>query len=495
MTRYNLWLKAVSVITILAFMFSQIAWTQESLIGPAPIQEEDNRSGMLSPEELMDAQNRAEMLIASKDELGSSQDLLNALSARVSDDLYIEYKGKDVYGISSPGLFAIDAVKFDKELERIFSVPFSFEEGDSPLEEDSYIRLSLPDGTSHLYAYSPLSDGFLSQEKLVETVTADNTMVAYANGLVDTILKADGDISRYTYVFDEAKSLAGIVQAKSDATRVFDADGNLEYLYVGTTEGYTEICYEDGAPRVLTKPNGTSYLYTYEENNGSIDTYITLLRYVNEDGSVVDFEDEEPVQGAPEADTNTALRVIQGPDGVIKEVKDLEGSTFFYDDKGTITGSLDADGKETSYDYEYDPETGDLMKTTIVSGAVTIEYGTDGNIDRAYVGEGEERMMVEFGSGKVKKVVSNENILFYTYREDPDTGEEITCVNAYAAHVKTKYDDSGRLSELMFPDGTSILYSRDETGLITRSEVYRNDVLIEVFDYSYISDLTVVKDT
>ena len=59
MTRYNLWFKTVSIVTIWAFLFLQIAWAQDtSPIGLAPIREEDNRHRIIfEPEFIVKREN------------------------------------------------------------------------------------------------------------------------------------------------------------------------------------------------------------------------------------------------------------------------------------------------------------------------------------------------------------------------------------------------------------------------------------------------------
>ncbi|MCP3996345.1 MAG: hypothetical protein GY722_14995 [bacterium] len=294
-----------------------------------------------------------------------------------------------------------------------------------------------------------------------------------SNDLVSVTLP--GELSS-SNILDDLGRLVGIVDANG-VTSSFDLDANgrvLRAVHAGRETLYSRDA--NGNVLSMTAPGGQTTSLVYDALNRIVGVT---------------------------ASNGTAVQTTYGPTGLVTSRTGPLGRTvnLNYDPIGRMTAVADAAGNTTSYVYD---QLGFLTARTDAGGRSTrMEYDKAGRVTKRILADGKfETMEYDQGGGLVARTdfagrrvdlrygpygpvlersSENDGAILYAYT----ASGKIASVVDHRGTTSYAYDEPGRLSELIYPDGRSLSYGYDGTGRVTRMTVHIGG---QEFETSYAYD-------
>ncbi len=289
--------KIISIALVFTLLNQQILFAADYSYG-IPVENEKNRSGFMSVDELDKAQRRQEELIA---RLQASLD--SKLSGGVGDESEWTLQRKS--GTSSEGQdSAVTPSAQDQTVPLEVSqaeITVTTAAGDHIAYSGGAIaRIEQPNGTIiEDVVLTPTGElerglirfvdgGVLTIEggRACSYLGPDGTATHYRqDGLVDSEVTPDGLVSYYSYLFDDAGSIARTTITRPEEIIEYDESGRLSKV---TKLDGTEIGYENGIISQMTKGDGSKYVFGRILNGPDIE--VKIVTYFNNSGYRVDFD-------------------------------------------------------------------------------------------------------------------------------------------------------------------------------------------------------------
>jgi len=386
------------------------------------------------------------------------------LAIRGNDEVLHENGSDRLIDVDSLELFEPQQVRFTTRDGRVFDL--DLDAGVTALEDLSGNRLEItPAGIHHSsgrgIAFERDPEGRIRR---VSDPLGEDLVYAYdAGGDLASVTDRDGHTTRYTY---DSHLLVGIEDplGRQAARNEYDAEGRL-VRHVDAAGKVTELEHDvDGRREVVTDREGRSRILEYDERGN-------VVRETDEEGHLTTrtFDARGNLLSETDALGNTTARTydaanlpatVTDPEGHtttygydaharVTSVTDPRGNrwTAAYDAAGNRTATTDPLGNVTTFEHD---GSGNLIEVTDAEGGVTrYEYDAAGNEVREIdpLGNAIERGFDEAGR-QVSQTLT---------RTLPDGAQE-SLVFTFG------YDNTGRLTERVDPDGATRRQVYDANG-------------------------------
>ncbi len=281
--------------------------------------------------------------------------------------------------------------------------------------------------------------------------TPEVNLTYNSHGQIETVTDPNGNVTRYEYYADtgylwKVRRDPNGLNATYLAT--YDDVGNIETIR--DPLGNTTTFEYDALDRLTktTAPSPKSYQTKYEyDGNGNL---TRLLRQLNPEAT--DWQTYEY------AYTNlNELHTITDPLDYV--------TTLSYDNNGNLHSVVDADTKETVYEYD---ERDLLWKTTDAEGGVT-EYGYDPNGNLATIEDAKTHVTSYLSDDFDRQIkITYADTKFDTLTYDKNSNLTSRSTNgASSTLIEYGYDALDRLTSKTFPLGPNTTYGYDVGSRLT----------------------------
>ncbi len=312
--------------------------------------------------------------------------------------------------------------------------------------------------------------------------TGDFLSFTYDGDRIVAATASDGRTVDYSY--DDTGLLVGVVAPRHERQYEYDPFGLLTQATDGTGVVLHVTTYDD-AGRVVEQqlPHGevTTFLYddvartttvtdvaTGEESVYTFDAQARLESITDPNGetSIAAWD----ADGQPLSTTNRTGHTISNQrddDGRLLSVTDATRgtTTFAYDDAGRVVEVLEPNGARTTMSYDGD----ERFPSSVVDplGATTEYDVVDGLVTRHRDADGVETTY-EFDDRRLLTSMTNGLGHTWTYTYD-DAGRLATEVSPLGNVWTWEHDDAGRLVRSISPDGAEMSYVYDAEGRLVSS--------------------------
>ncbi len=302
--RRNLLFRVVAITVTVTFFWQQLVWATGEPYGQ-PINNDENRSGFLTAEELAQAQARQEEFIAYLQavEDGGAIPTENLLSVTTEAGDILHYSGDTLKYIERPDGSILDTVGLDAAGELL----------------NSTVR------------YSDGSILIIENGKNKSFARPDGTVIHYnTDGLIEEEVLSDGLVLNYSYEKDASGNVTKTTVTSGRTVSEYDAGGTLTKV---TKSDGTILEYADGIPTKITKADGSFYAFARTDStapDGSAEIKVRLSQYGDASGTIYNYEGD------------TVISVTLS-----------DGTIYNYED-GLITNRAYSDLTVATYIREYD---------------------------------------------------------------------------------------------------------------------------------------------
>ncbi len=351
---------------------------------------------------------------------------------------------------------------------------------------------------------------YTSDFKLKEAVEYNGTVLNFTNGLVNRVTGEDGTVSDYSYLMSNLDNVATIAVDRDGIKRIYDNLGNIKSL---STDGTTNIIYENNAVKEIRKSDGTLIENATFDSEGNIvsakvtkpdgviaiysegvltelhqpdgvksyyDAGGNLQKYINQKGIVYDYS--TITEGG---ETFTVAEVLD-----LSTVEDPEEIIYKrYNSNKKLIQERRKNGEIINYTYD--------SNGTVVNDDKTITtYDANNNITRQEIlGTTEDPLSTisEYEYGRIRHVYKGTELIYnYTYEFD-DAGKEITVIEDVKTGDIKRYKDE-LLVSVTDKDNLVTAYEYNADKKISKSTVTRSGKLIGQYTYTYDGDFTTIED-
>jgi len=317
-----------------------------------------------------------------------------------------------------------------------------------------------------------------------------------ATGRSEVVASPNGTSLRSTY--DVTGKLVGLSDSLGNRiTYTYDSEGNRvsELTYGATGELGRSIQYQyDGLNRLWRTiyPDGTEYEeYGYDavgnrtsvrNTAGAITSYLydslNRLKEVVEPGEVrtrYAYDQGDNLISVTDAEGHVTSYTYDDAGRVIETLSPDTGRTrYTYDDAGNLSSRTDARGITVLYGYDF------LNRLTLV------DYPTDSDVIYTY-DEGPN------GMGRLTEMADGSGSSRYSYDALGNLIREEKRVLGATYATEYRYDPSGILTAMTYPDGIRVEYELDSGGRVGRVRATRDGVtktLADEISYAPFGPLT-----
>ncbi len=341
-------------------------------------------------------------------------------------------------------------------------------------EYDAVDRLTLirdPDGLS-------MQQLFNAEGKVIRQVGRDGkvTEIGYSPNNDLVAVTSPGGLSSRN-ILDDLGRVVGTVDALGE-TSTFELDANGRLIRAVHSPGRETVYSRDANGNVLSmtgRPGGQSTSIEYDALN-------RIVGVTASDGSRVQMTYSST--GLVTSQTDPLGRTnhfAYDPLGRLTAVTDALGNitSYVYDELGSVSLRTDASGRSTRIEYD---KSGRVTKQILVDGKFeTMEYDEGGNLT-AHTDFMDRRETFRYGPyGPVlERTSENDGPVLYSYTP---SGRRASVVD-HRGTTSYVYDEPGRLSELVHPDGRRLSYGYDGAGRLIRMTVHIDQQLLET-SYAY----------
>ncbi|TAL70500.1 MAG: hypothetical protein EPN82_02500 [Bacteroidetes bacterium] len=326
-----------------------------------------------------------------------------------------------------------------------------------------------------------------SMNRLIKVTKPNNIILQYnydANG--NKTWESDGNGNITTYNYDANNNLISVNQPLGKTTqfqydslnlktKMIDANGNI-FIYKNDENGKLK---EENPPqgRIIkygydanenmiwkTTPEGDSSIYTYDSTN-------LLIREINPNGDTTKYIYDQ--RGRKIASYNCCGGSY---------------TQYSYDGNGNTISKIDALGRQTTYQYDYNNK---LIKTILPSGGYELNtYDKNGNLTYKQDIQGKITQYIYDANNKVKSIIDFQNRV-YNYLYD-NNFNQIAVIDPLNDTTKFVYDGLNRLTSTINPLGYSDSTVYDK--LNNKLEYRDNKGNPIQYTYDSLSQLTSVTD-
>lgn len=294
-------------------------------------------------------------------------------------------------------------------------------------------------GVAQLRGFTYDADG-----RLLSSTEPDGAVTSYGyDELGRVILVSDADGSTLNIDRDalggetnrSIMSIAGVVAYSR--TSINDELGR-RIKSVGNN-GQAEVTSYDAKGRVSSRKSTSGHITTYE-----YDAFDKLKKVTQPSGATTQFSYDSKGNLVTVTDPkgNVTSYVYDGFGDLIQQASPDTGITVYeYDAAGNRTKTTRSDGTVTTYSYDL---LGRLIGTQAGSSVVAYTYDT-----------------CQYGVGHLCVVSDGSGTTTYSYTQDGQLAGQSSTIAGATYNVAWQYDVRGRVSKILYGDGTAILYSYD----------------------------------
>ncbi|KZX21404.1 DUF6531 domain-containing protein [Rathayibacter tanaceti] len=274
------------------------------------------------------------------------------------------------------------------------------------------------------------------------------TRFAYLPGRITVASDEDGARSN-SWIADKRGRLVGVLDPEGRRQSMsFDGHGNL----VSATErdGSTTVhAYDERGRRIRSvTPSGADITVGWDEHD-------RVTTVVAESGAVTRYEYAEESDRNPSliVDPEDGRTFLTWIDGLLTEIVDPVGVRlrFSYDEHGDLVATTDADGGSARLERD---EAGRVVAAITPSGAVTrFRYDAAGRLVSTRDALG-ATWRYEYDAGG-RRVAVVDPLGERTTVEHGEHGAPVATIDPLGRSVTRVFDDLGRVSETILPDGSS----------------------------------------
>lgn len=307
------------------------------------------------------------------------------------------------------------------------------------------------------------------------TGAAATTTLEYDDhGQVTKITRPDTTWLAYTY--NDARRLTEIADKLGDKlTYTYDLMGNItqtQRKFAGGTLSYTLAQTYDELGRVLSSIGvntaTTSYAWDRTHNLATVtdprtgvyayiyDAISRLISETDQDSDVVSYglDGQDNVTSYTDPRSLVTTYVRNGFGEIIHEVNPDSGTTTYVRDaRGLVTQMTDARSIVT--DYTYDAAGRMATKSFPASSGENVTYTWDS------IAAGNK------GKGRLTSFTDESGSATRTYDERGNITVDTRTISANSYQVAYSYDEADQISQIMFPSGRVVTYTRGDTGHVT----------------------------
>ncbi len=324
---------------------------------------------------------------------------------------------------------------------------------------------------------------------LASTTNAIGQTTSYVyDALSRRVRTVNPDGGEITNTFDAAGRVASRTDALGNTTTFeYDAAGRntrrIDALGNDTRFTYDAI----GNLTQQTDAEGNVFEFAYDSLNRRIQTTFpdgsTASRSYDDAGNVVSETDPLGNITSYEYDAADNLVAVTTPDGA--------ETRFTYDPSSNLVAISDALGRTTAFGYDAN---GRRVSKTYPDGTVeTQSYDAGGRVEQRIDAAGSVTTFEHDGNGRVVRTVfddGTEETFSYTA-----IGQLETATNTLG-EVSYSYDGAGRLSEIVYPNGSTVRYAYDLNGNRTsvETQIGAGPVQTTTYGYDALNRLASVSD-
>lgn len=363
----------------------------------------------------------------------------------------------------------------------------------------------------HLGIVSVLYD---TERKVSQVTTFDGTTQNYTDGLVNSVSGSFGSVL-CSYNFDAGSSMKKLAVDYDGIQNIYDKYGNIAEI---SAYGIT-LSMNNGAVLGIKKSDGTLIESAlFDANNNIVSAKITRpdglqviyregvlsevrqsdgsVFYYDNNGKIIKLVDPKGItylySSIEEEGLSFTVAYAQDPDSITNPETIVRQK---YDSNMRLIEALRKDGVIFTYSYTLDAE-GNVSSTTLSDGDTITTYDENHNIKRTEVlptTEDPISTISEYEYGRIRRVYKGNDLIYsYSYEFD-DAESEITVIEDVKTGDMKRYKNEFLVS-VSGKDGLITLYEYNIDKQVSRSIVTYCDQIINIYTYSYEGKNTIISD-
>ena len=274
--------------------------------------------------------------------------------------------------------------------------------------------------------------------------TYDNArrLTEIANSLGEKIVFTYNNLGQVTK--QDVKAAGGAIVRTQ--TRVYDELGRLMKVIGSASQTWTVGYDKNSNPTTLTNPLGKTTTYAYD----SLNRLISMTNALSATASAT-YNDRDDATGVTDQRTLTTSFVYNGFGEVIQRTSPDTGTTVYQRDAaGRITQRTDAKAVVTNYTYDN------------AHRLLTVSYPANSSLNITYTYD--DTTGGNFGKGRLTGLTDSVGTLSFKYDHRGNLIERSRVIGAVTYTTKYAYDLADNLTEITYPSGRIVTYTRDTLG-------------------------------